>query len=311
MTKVYLAPSAQPDNSYAYGGYNEQQICNRIAEAAKAALIRNGFEVLKAREGLEMEDKVRESNAWGADVHIPIHTDAGGGQGTTCFVYPGYKDNKYAKEIYNAVAAYSPGTDRGIREHDGLYEINETSAMCVYIENEFHDNPTLAEWIVAHTEELGEQYAKGMCAAEGKVYVGPGTAPKPSEPEKPDEPVAFSNMMGQRGPKPERKYSMEYDPSVQQLQTMLKNNIGYEGRTDGIADETLYDYLQNFTVELNDKGALIEWVQNRLNILNFDAGYADGYAEQPTMDGIRRFQEAYGLGVGYLGGTDWYYMIES
>ena len=54
MTKVYLAPSAQPDNSYAYGGYNEQQICNRIAEAAKAALIRNGFEVLKAREGLEM-----------------------------------------------------------------------------------------------------------------------------------------------------------------------------------------------------------------------------------------------------------------
>ena len=162
MTKVYLAPSAQPDNSYAYGGYNEQQICNRIAEAARAALIRNGFEVMKAREGLEMEDKVRESNAWGADVHIPIHTDAGGGQGTTCFVYPGYKDDKYAKSIYNAVAAYSPGTDRGIREHDGLYEINETSAMCVYIENEFHDNPTLAEWIVAHTEELGEQYAKGM-----------------------------------------------------------------------------------------------------------------------------------------------------
>lgn len=130
------------------------------------------------------------------------------------------------------MAAYSPGTDRGIREHDGLYEINETSAMCVYIENEFHDNPTLAEWIVAHTEELGEQYAKGMCAAEGKVYVGPGTAPKPSKPEKPDEPETYSNMMGQRGPKPERKYSMEYDPSVQQLQMMLKNNIGWRTEID-------------------------------------------------------------------------------
>ena len=69
--------------------------------------------------------------------------------------------------------------------------------------------------------------------------------------------------------------------------------------------------MQNFTFELNDKCDLIELLQNRLNILDFNAGYADGYAEQPTMDGIKRFQEAYGLGVGYLGGTDWYYMIES
>lgn len=313
MTKIYLSPSSQSENIYAAGGYTEQQICNRIAEAARKALVRNGFEVKKAKEGQGYVENVAESNAWKADVHIPIHTDAGGGQGTTCYVYPGYTGNKFAKAVYAAVAVYSPGADRGIRENENLYEINETTAMCVYIENEFHDNPELAQWIVKHTEELGEQYAKGMCAAEKKQYIPPSGKPEPVPPvPEPPKPAGNVNMMGQRGPEPKRKYSMEYDPSVQQLQVTLKRNVGYSGRADGVADDTLFRYLNDqYTVELNDNGALILWVQNRLNILGFDAGYADGLAEKPTMDGIRRFQAYYGLGVGYLGGTDWYYMIES
>lgn len=70
-------------------------------------------------------------------------------------------------------------------------------------------------------------------------------------------------------------------------------------------------YIKNYTVHEKDRGNLIRWTQERLNDLGYDAGYADGYAESPTMNGIARFQNAYGLGVGYLGGTDWYYMIES
>ncbi len=125
-------------------------------------------------------------------------------------------------------------------------------------------------------------------------------------------PALKTNMMGQRGPTPVRKYSMLYDSRVQKLQIILKENAGYTGRTDGVAEDTLYTFLsKNYTVHEKDRGNLIRWTQERLNDLGYDAGYADGYAESPTMNGIARFQNAYGLGVGYLGGTDWYYMIES
>lgn len=119
------------------------------------------------------------------------------------------------------------------------------------------------------------------------------------------------NMMGQRGPKPKFLYSGLYDPSVKKLQEILNTGAGAGLKVDGIAGPKTYAACIKFTVHLYDRGRLIQWVQERLNLLGYNAGYADGYAEQPTMDGIARFQRAYGLGVGYLGGTDWYYMIES
>lgn len=170
MTKVYLSPSSQSDNRYAYGGVTEQQICNRIASATKTALERNGFEVRKAPEGQGYSANVKESNAWGSDVHMPIHTNAGGGDGTLMLAYPSSVNNKYVKAVYNAVAALSPGKDDGIKSSTGLYEINQSVGVCVYIECEFHDNSNLAKWIVEHTTDLGEAIAKGMCTAEGKTY---------------------------------------------------------------------------------------------------------------------------------------------
>lgn len=174
--KIFLSPSAQPDNIYAYGNTNEQAVCNKIAEAAKTALERNGFEVKKAAAG-SMSNAIKESNAWGADLHIPIHTNAGGGAG--CEVYVSKKDAKrlkYAQPIYNAISALTTSPDRGIKTSSQLYEINNTSAVCVYCECEFHDNSTLAKWIIEHTTEIGEAICKGVCSAAGKNYIAPVVA---------------------------------------------------------------------------------------------------------------------------------------
>jgi hypothetical protein len=68
----------------------------------------------------------------------------------------------------------------------------------------------------------------------------------------------------------------------------------------------LIDFLRKkYSIELNDRGNLIKWVQERLTQLGFDAGYADGFAEKPTMDAIYSWQKANGLGVGNLYGSDW------
>lgn len=194
--KIYLSPSAQPANNYAAGNTNEQVQCNRIAEAAKSALERCGFAVRKAPEGQGYKDSVAESNAWGADLHIPIHTNAGGGAGTVVFVHGGAaKQMQYAKPIYDEVQAISPGTTSyGVRVNSGLYELGYTTATAVYIECEFHDRADLAAWIIEHTTELGEAIARGVCIGAGVTYIAPEPKPDP-EPVKPETELAREWVM--------------------------------------------------------------------------------------------------------------------
>ena len=179
--KVYLSPSAQPANLYSAGATNEQVQCNRIAEAAKTALERCGFTVKKAPEGQSYQKNVTESNNWGADLHVPIHTNAGGGYGPLVYVYGKTKNRlAYATPVYNALCEVVPKANSyGVRENAGLYEVSQSKALCVYLECEFHDNATLASWIIDNVESIGEAICKGICQGAGVQYV------KPAQPDQP------------------------------------------------------------------------------------------------------------------------------
>lgn len=174
--KIYLSPSDQKDNKYSYGNTTEASVCEKIAKAAETALKRNGYEVKRGSIEKSYTERIKESNDWGADVHQSIHTNAGGGDGTLVMCYTGCTDNKYVKNVYNSVAALSPGNDDGIRVRTDLAEIIDTVAMCVYLECEFHDNTNLAKWIIDHTAEIGEAIARGYCNADGKMYKAPSSA---------------------------------------------------------------------------------------------------------------------------------------
>lgn len=180
--KIYLSPSNQDGNMYAYGNISEMEQCNKFANAAKAALERCGFEVKKAPEGQKMSVSIAESNAWGADLHIPIHTNActnngtGTAGGTIVFVYS-TADNAnmtMATPIYKAVQAVTPGkTEYGVRAFPALAELNGTNCTAVYIEVDFHDNPPIAKWLMENTQTVGEAIAKGVCEGYGVKYVPP------------------------------------------------------------------------------------------------------------------------------------------
>ena len=186
MTKIYLSPSNQDGNMYAYGDTNEMEQCNRIADAAKTALERCGFAVKKAPKGQNMRVSINESNAWGADLHIPIHTNAmtndgtGTAGGTIVFVYSTDNPNMaLATPIYNAVQAVTPGkTDFGVRAYPDLAELNGTNCIAVYIEVDFHDNPPIAKWLIEHPQTVGEAIAKGVCNGYGVEYIDPSPAPQ-------------------------------------------------------------------------------------------------------------------------------------
>lgn len=172
--KIYLSPSNQNNNIYAYGDTNEMIQCNRIAAYAKIALERCGFSVKKAVQGQSMYTSVKESNSWGADLHIPIHTNAANGQvtgGTLVMLYRQSGDNlKAGTAILNTVAPVTPGKDYAIQTNTSLYELRATIAIAVYLECEFHDTKAGAQFIINNVKNLGEAIAKGVCSYFNVYY---------------------------------------------------------------------------------------------------------------------------------------------
>lgn len=170
--KIYISPSNQNGNKYAFGNTNEMEVCNKIADKVVEDLTLNAFTVKKAKKGQAMVDSIKESNTFKADLHICIHTNAGGGAGTVVFVYDKSKTNmQYAQPIYKNVQSITPGkTEYGVRAYPELAEINSTTAVCVYIEVEFHDNKDLAKWIISNVDKIAKAIVKGICEGCNKQY---------------------------------------------------------------------------------------------------------------------------------------------
>ena len=184
--KIFLSPSNQGNNKYAYGNTNEAAVCGKIAESTQKALKRCGFEV-KTMQWETMQERCKVSNDWGTDLHLPIHTNAFNGKvaGTRLFVGE-MSGESYdaAKAIYNELAPITPGKSENISTYPELYELKAPKASAVYIEVDFHDNKEAAKWLIENTEAIGEAICKGVCKHYGRKYVEPG-----AEPEAPVEPT--------------------------------------------------------------------------------------------------------------------------
>lgn len=196
MAKVFLSPSNQYDNRYAYGNTTEGVQCGKIAEACKAALERSGVTV-KLMHDESMQEKCQASNAFGADLHVPIHTNAFNGtvSGTRMFCFnSGGEGMKACKAIFARLAPITPGTSESIQVND-YDEIVYTNAPAAYVECEFHDNAKTAQWIVEHTTDIGEAIAQGICDYFGVTFKAP-EQPKPAEPETPTTDKLYRVQVG-------------------------------------------------------------------------------------------------------------------
>ena len=184
--RVYISPSDQTENRYAWGNTNEHVQCQKIAEAEAAALRRSGVEVKLAAFGTTMAQRCAESDAWRADIHNCVHTNAANGKvmGTRLFCYaiPG-KGYDACKAVFAELAPLTPGASENIQVNP-IYEVRVPDAPSVYCECEFHDTVEGAKWIVEHTTDIGEAIAKGLCKYLGVKYV-----PAKQEPPKPAEPA--------------------------------------------------------------------------------------------------------------------------
>ena len=176
--KIYLSPSNQNRNTYAVGGTNEMAQCDKIAAATATALKRCGFDVKVGKSGDTMQNRCSESDSFGADIHMPIHTNAYNGSytgGTRIFCLNS-NGKSACDKVLKYLGAISPGTADSVRYETGLYEINVPSALTVYVECEFHDTTTGANWIINNVTKIGEAICHGLCDYFGINYKAGSTS---------------------------------------------------------------------------------------------------------------------------------------
>lgn len=181
MHKVCLSPSNQEDNIYAYGNTTESVICNKIANACYTALTRCGVDTIVVHN-YPLSQKCALSDNFGAELHVPIHTNAFNHKvsGTRMFSYDtNGKGYKACKAIANYLFPLSIGESDNITANTTLYEIRNVKAPTAYVECEFHDVAEVAKWIIEHVEQIGEAIAHGICDYFGVKYVAVNDNIKP------------------------------------------------------------------------------------------------------------------------------------
>lgn len=171
--RVFISPSDQVKNTYAGGGTTEAIQCGKIGIATKAALERCGFEVMLLQYAT-MAEKCAASDAFGAELHMPIHSNGFDGKvsGTRIFHHSdGGEGHKAAKAILATLGPVTPGSPDMVQAYPALYEIRVPKAPTAYIEADFHDVKDVADWIVDHTKEIAEAICKGVCDYFGVEYI--------------------------------------------------------------------------------------------------------------------------------------------
>ncbi|WP_027625516.1 N-acetylmuramoyl-L-alanine amidase [Clostridium lundense] len=215
-----------------------------------------------------------KANAWGADLFVSCHLNAGGGQGCEVLYFNGsQKGKEYATKVTNGIATLgfvNRGAKADIR---GLYELKATHMPAIIIEPLFVDTQSDVDLY----NQVGiDRLAKAIAEAIN----GSPIDVKKAEPP---------------------KQSNSDDCNTYDFKS-LQHEIGVT--EDNIPGPIT---LSNCPLtKIGAKGNIIKWIQNRLNYLGFNCGIVDGDFGSKTLAAIKAFQCKYGLDVdGIIGQNTW------
>jgi N-acetylmuramoyl-L-alanine amidase len=159
----------------------EKDLNLSIALACTDVLVRHGIEVKMSRikdENDPLREEIKECNAYGADLAVSIHCNAGGGDGAEAFYhYGGGKSKTLAENILAEIVKVGQNS-RGakIRKNSNGKDyygfIRETSCPAVIVECAFVDNATDLQILSTEGKRktVGEAIAKGILKTLGVVH---------------------------------------------------------------------------------------------------------------------------------------------
>ena len=227
--KVFISAGHGGSDSGAVGnGFKEKDLNLSIALACGNYLKSRGVEVQMSRvkdENDDLNQEARESNAFGPDLAVSIHNNAGGGDGVEAWysIVGGLgktcAENILAEVVKIGQNSRGAKTRKGSNGRDYYGFIRQTKAPAVIVECAFIDNATDIQIINTESKRvvMGEAIAKGILKTLGIADSAPMTTPAPAT--KSIEEVAKEVIAGKYGNGEARKIALKnagYDPSAVQ-----------------------------------------------------------------------------------------------
>jgi len=166
MPRIYVSPSTQERNAGISPFSVEEVEMNKIANILIALLNKDSRFVIKRNNpSWNINQIAADSDSFKADLHLAIHSNAGGGEGTEVYAYgPNTNSERFAQHLYKQIAPLSPGKDRGVKFNKALYEVGDhVDATSALIELGFHDNSCDAKWLATNQIQIAEALYKAIC----------------------------------------------------------------------------------------------------------------------------------------------------
>ncbi|TFB24326.1 hypothetical protein E3U55_02155 [Filobacillus milosensis] len=168
--KIYLSPAGHYEKTGCWG-FSENDNVAAIAHEVAQDLQSIGYFVLVG-DG-DWEANANSSNTWGAEYHVPIHTNANSSDsadwdcegndysnGGTLLIseYGESSSQSFSQDILSVLDGESPGTtDRHTNDYDlyggqaRLLELTNTNAIGGYVETAFHTFGPDVNWLKQHS----------------------------------------------------------------------------------------------------------------------------------------------------------------
>lgn len=164
MPKIYISPARHPEGqNLDVHGRSERQRMAVVGKKLFDALAAKGYNAMILNDELDLTGAVKQSDTWGADLHIALHSNAANGaaSGMEAWVHRNNENMErlthfILDRIGRALAQQLPirrgqkgWAKRSLvdppwvppRYPKGLYEVEKTRADAILLEFYFHDNP--------------------------------------------------------------------------------------------------------------------------------------------------------------------------
>ena len=339
MAKVYLSPSNHGvnQNKCLKAECYEDKHTRPIAEACAKYLKASGIEVKVAAANTSVNNgaRTREANSFGADLYVPIHTNAAGASARYLMLMF-WEDSQEYRKIFNAVAPYLEDIYPGkLKTHfdvrPELIEVKGPKAKTMYCELGFHTNQTDVDEFIHNSDKVGKALADGICNYLGVKATGEKPQSKPSAPaQKPTTSKktissvydssksltvtqavkagqAISNIILGTSIKEDGKWGAETKKNaVKILQWAMNKDYNAGLEIDGAAGAKTYSALGQHTVRKGET----QYMVTALEVLLLMNGYNPHGVETPGEFGegcakaIGQYQDAKGLTVDKIAGRN-------
>lgn len=162
--KIYVSPSSQSAN-IGVGTYGkESDRMQALSDLLVPLLEDAGHTVYGGNNSLTLSERIAASNNADVDLHVALHSNAGGGSGPETWYYTSSTNGQsLAQKILTKLKAISgAATGRTIKSSTSLIELSQTSAVATIVEVAFHDNQTDVNWMLAHWSDIAQAICNGI-----------------------------------------------------------------------------------------------------------------------------------------------------